>query len=202
MNVERRVATGKVETRAKADGPKTIGGYGALFNVETVIGDYFSEQIAPGAFDDVLSADVRSLYNHDQNFVLGRSSAGTLKLSVDDTGLAYEVTPPATRADVLESVDRGDVTGSSFVFRVAEGGSVWSKPAEAGGLPLRTITKFAELLDVGPVTFPAYDDTTAEARSAAIVPEDMRPAPAAAAVGDLAALDRARRQLEVLEAEV
>src|SRR4051812_4089104 len=176
MNVERRVATGKVETRAKADGPKTIGGYGALFNVETVIGDYFREQIAPGAFDDVLaSADVRSLFNHDQNYVLGRSSAGTLKLTADDTGLAYEVTPPATRADVLESVDRGDVTGSSFVFRVAENGSVWTKPAEAGGLPLRTITKFAELLDVGPVTFPAYEDTTAEARSAAIVPEDMRP---------------------------
>src|SRR3954469_13723755 len=102
MNVERRVATGKVETRAKADGPKAIGGYGALFNAETVIGDYFREQIAPracgdgpSAGDDVLSADVRSLFNHDQNFVLGRASAGTLKLSVDDTGLAYEVTPPA-----------------------------------------------------------------------------------------------------------
>jgi HK97 family phage prohead protease len=197
MNVERRTATGKVETRAAAEGPKTIRGYGALFNVETVIGGYFREQIAPGAFDNVLAADVRSLFNHDDNFVLGRVPAGTLTLRADDTGLTYECTPPTTRADVLESVDRGDVTGSSFSFSVKR--DEWTRPATAAELPLRTILEVGELFDVGPVTFPAYADTTAEARdaeaAASIVPADMRVA------GDVAARERARLQLAVLEAE-
>jgi HK97 family phage prohead protease len=197
MKVERRTAAGTVETRAATAGPKTIRGYGALFNVETVIGGYFREQIAPGAFDNVLASDVRSLFNHDDNFVLGRVPAGTLTLSADDRGLVYECTPPATRADVLESVDRGDVTGSSFSFTVKR--DEWTRAATAAELPLRTILEVDGLFDVGPVTFPAYEDTTAEARDAAtaasIVPSDMRVA------GDAAARDRARRELAVLEAE-
>ena len=168
-NLERRMATKHVEVREAAGGAKTISGYGAIFNSETVIGGMFRERILPGAFRTAIeSADVLSLFNHDENIPLGRTTAGTLTISEDATGLRYDVTPPASRADVLESISRGDVTGSSFGFRVAEGGDSWTKPTKAGELQLRTISKFAELRDVGPVTFPAFEATTAEARSAAL----------------------------------
>jgi HK97 family phage prohead protease len=164
MKAERRMASAKVEVRG-AGASKTIVGYGAVFNTETVIGGYFREQISPGAFAGVLASDVRSLYNHDPNYVLGRTSAGTLSIAEDATGLRYEVTPPAARHDVVEALERGDVTGSSFGFRVKR--DTWTRPATATDLPLRTILEVEELLDVGPVTFPAYDEASAEARDAA-----------------------------------
>lgn len=168
MKPERRIALGKAETRKTGEVTQIVG-HGAIFNQETVIGSNFRERIMPGAFKDVIvgTADVRSLFNHDANFPLGRTTAGTLTLTEDETGLRYEVTPPASRGDVLESVDRGDVTGSSFSFRVADGGDQWTKPTRSGELPLRTIHRFAELIDVGPVTFPAYEEATAEARDQA-----------------------------------
>ncbi len=182
MKPERRVAKGKAEIRTAGD-VSTIVGHGAVFNVETVIGNNFRERILPGAFSAIIAAaaDVRSLFNHNPDFPLGRSTAGTLTLSEDATGLRYEVTPPASRGDVLESVSRGDVTGSSFGFRVAKDGETWERSTRAGELPLRTIHRFAELLDVGPVTFPAYNEATAEARDQAAalaveVPADVRAA--------------------------
>jgi HK97 family phage prohead protease len=174
-NLERRMASGKVELRGAEGTPKTIVGYGAVFNQETVIraagGVSFRELILPGAFRSVVAAggDLFSLFNHDENFVLGRTLAGTLTIAEDATGLRYEATPPATRADVLESIQRGDVTGSSFGFLVADGGETWTRPAKAGDLALRTISAFEAVRDVGPVTFPAFDETTAEVRSAAAV---------------------------------
>jgi len=173
MNLERRMATEKVEVRGADGQPKTIGGYGAKFNSETVIGGMFREVILPGAFRKVTGQDVFSLFNHNENLPLGRTTAGTLAISEDATGLRYDVTPPASRQDVIESVSRGDVTGSSFGFRVAAGGDSWTKPTKAGELALRTISEFSDLRDVGPVTFPAFEETTAEARSAA---ESMRAA--------------------------
>jgi HK97 family phage prohead protease len=162
---ERRTSnTGKVELRVVGT-TRRIVGYGAVFNTETVIGGFFRERLMPGAFSGVLKNDVRSLFNHDPNYVLGRTSAGTLTLSVDAVGLRYEVTPPAARADVVEALGRGDVTGSSFGFTVKR--DSWTKPTRAGELPLRTIYEFRQLFDVGPVTYPAYDETSAEARSAA-----------------------------------
>lgn len=168
MKPERRVALGKAEIRKAGDVTKIVGN-GAVFNQETVIGNNFRERIMPGAFKDVVvaTADVRSLFNHDANFPLGRTTAGTLSVSEDANGLVYEVTPPVSRADVLESVERGDVTGSSFSFRVAKDGDEWTRSTRAGELPLRTIHRFAELIDVGPVTFPAYPEASAEARSQA-----------------------------------
>lgn len=166
MRYEKRVTLGRVELRAEGDA-KSIHGYAAVFNTETVVAGLFRERIAPGAFRSATeaSADVVSLFNHDINFVLGRTTAGTLAVRQDETGLAYDTTPPASRADVIESVERGDVRGSSFTFRVPKGGDTWTR-AQPGELPLRTITQ-CEIRDVGPVTFPAYEATTAEARSAA-----------------------------------
>jgi len=147
--------------------PATIVGYGAVFNTRSLplFGGSFVEEIMPGAFDDVLSDDVRALFNHDPNFVLGRSRSGTLRLELDSRGLAYTITPPDTqtvRDMVLAPLSRGDVTGSSFRFRVAEDGDEWRREGE---IVVRTIHKFAALLDVGPVTYPAYDDSHAAQRS-------------------------------------
>lgn len=147
-----------------AEGPPRIAGYAAVFNVRSeVIGGLFVEEIAPGAFDDVLGQDVRGLFNHNPTYLLGRTSSGTLRLSVDARGLAYEIDPPDTqtvRDLVLAPLARRDMTGSSFTMRVAE--DAWR---EEGDVIVRTIKRIAELRDVGPVAFPAYPDATVAQRS-------------------------------------
>lgn len=146
--------------------PPRIAGYAAVFNVRSeVLGGMFVEEIAPGAFDDVVGQDVRGLFNHNPDFLLGRTKSGTLRLVVDERGLAYEIDPPDTqtvRDQVLVPLSRGDMDGSSFGFRVALDGDTWR---EEGGLVIRTIHRIAELRDVGPVSFPAYPDATAAKRS-------------------------------------
>lgn len=169
-DIEKRTLPGQLcELRAlsdAADAPVRIEGYGAVFNQRSeVLGGVFVEEIAPGAFDDVLGDDVRALFNHDPNFVLGRTLSKTLALSIDARGLAYSITPPDTqtvRDLVLAPLKRGDISGSSFAFRIAPGGEEWR---EEGALVVRTITRFRSLLDVSPVTYPAYPDTQAAQRS-------------------------------------
>ena len=122
----------------------------------------FREIIAPGAFDSVLQDDVRALFNHDPNYLLARSTSGTLKLSVDEQGLRYEFEPPNTTAgrDLVESMKRGDISQSSFAFTVAK--DSWE---ERDGGVVRTINKVERLFDVSPVTYPAYPDATVGMRS-------------------------------------
>lgn len=143
-----------------------IAGYAAVFKMRSdPIYGAFVEEIAPGAFDKVLDQDVRGLFNHDPNYLLGRTKSGTMRLAVDARGLAYEIDPPDTqtvRDLVLTPLSRGDMTGSSFTFLVAPGGDTW---AEKDGVIVRTIYEIAELRDVGPVAFPAYPDATAAQRS-------------------------------------
>ncbi len=161
--------SGKIEIR-KADGgdkpsPITLRGYAAKFDVMSENLGGFREQIAPGAFADVLKDDVRALFNHDANQVLGRTTAGTLRIAQDSTGLYYEVDLPDTQAarDLATSIERGDVSQSSFAFRVAPNGDSWDENED--GVIVRTITKFARLYDVSPVTYPAYPDATIGTRS-------------------------------------
>jgi HK97 family phage prohead protease len=171
---ERRAMLGTVECRDASDTAATISGYAAVFNAETLIGGGmwgFREQIAPGAFDQAIQDDdVRALFNHDPNYLLGRNVAGTLRLKSDKKGLRYEVDLPDTAAgrDVKTLVDRGDVSGSSFGFVVEEDEWVDGKVEKDGRmtLPLRTIRKVS-LYDVSPVTYPAYPQTTVSARSRA-----------------------------------
>lgn len=163
---EQRTVARTVEARvAGDDGPTTISGYAALFETPATIGGQFVEVIERGAFDDTIGDDVRVLFNHDPSLLLGRTASGTASLEVDDEGLRYTVTPPETQTgrDVLALVARGDVDGSSFGFRVLEDRWV---PAERDALPVRHVERVA-LLDVSPVTVPAYAETTAEVRSAA-----------------------------------
>lgn len=167
MKRERRIVTEQIEVRAAGEAPTALVGHAAVFDREASIGGMFREKIAPGAFKAAIKEDdVRALFNHDPNFVIGRTTAGTLKLSEDKTGLRYEATPPDTQwaRDLMVSVGRGDVSQSSFGFQVVR--EEWTMPENRADLPLRTILE-ARLFDVSPVTYPAYEETSVEARTQA-----------------------------------
>ena len=114
----------------------------------------FREKIDKGAFDGVLDNDVRAFFNHDPNFLLARTSSGTLKLGVDKRGLKYSFDVPDTTAgrDLLVSMKRGDITQSSFAFTVEK--DSWTDGEK--GTEIRTINKVGRLYDVSPVSIPAY----------------------------------------------
>lgn len=166
MKTERRFTPfQETELRVEpSDAGQRIVGYVARFNSWSPVYGDFRERIAPGFFDAVLSNDVRGLFNHDPNFVLGRTTAGTLRLASDNLGLLADVDAPDTSliADlVLSPIRRRDVTGASFSFTVAE--DRWDKAQD--GLWERTLLRAAELFDVGPVTFPFYPETDLAVRS-------------------------------------
>jgi HK97 family phage prohead protease len=160
--IERRTSVQKNAIEYRDDGKTpVITGYAAVFESESRNLGGFIETIHRRAFDRVLASkpDVVGVYNHDKNFLLGRTGNGTMTLSVDDYGLRYAILPPATRADVVEAVSRGDVVGSSFAFRTAEAnGDVWSRGAD--GIRRREIREIDLLDDVGPVVRPAYDSSS------------------------------------------
>lgn len=169
MEQERRFfdAGGIEVRRASRDAAQvlTIRGYAAKFGVLSENLGGFREQIEPGAFADILGDDVRALFNHDANHVLGRTASGTLRLWQDETGLGYEVDLPDTQAarDLAVSIERGDVSQSSFAFRLAPNGDRWDENED--GVVIRTISRFGRLYDVSPVTYPAYPDATIGMRS-------------------------------------
>ena len=139
-----------------------LAGLAAVFNQPTEIGGSFIELIAPRAFRDVLTSDVVCLFNHDASHVLGRTTNHTLRLEETDRGLAFACDINSEDAGALAlyaRIVRGDITGCSFSFTVAE--EDWQYPRE--GLPVRTILKVARVFDCGPVTFPAYDGTAVQA---------------------------------------
>lgn len=159
---ERRNFNSELNIENREDESKSIIGHAAVFNSLSENLGGFRESIQVGAFDDVLDNDVRALFNHDSNQVLGRTKSGTLRLSVDEKGLRYEITPPNTSVanDLIELLQRGDVDQSSFGFIVDE-----DKWEERDGEMYRTITKVKRLFDISPVTYPAYPDTDAAKRS-------------------------------------
>jgi HK97 family phage prohead protease len=159
--IERRGVSLGVEVRAEND-KRTLTGYAAVFNSPTDIGGYFTEQIAPGAFDSAMNADVRALVDHDSGRVIGRTKSGTLRLSQDSRGLKVEVDVPDTSDgnDLWTLVERGDISGMSFGFRVTK--QEWDDTDPDN--PKRTI-QAVDLFEVSAVAFPAYDDTTLAARS-------------------------------------
>jgi HK97 family phage prohead protease len=198
---EKRTITMPVEARAAEGEPTKLAGYAAVFNQEATIGDYFREVILPGAFAGAITRDdVRAQFNHDSNLVLGRTKAGTLVLREDETGLAYEISPPDTSyaRDLMVSVARGDVSQSSFMFDVT--GEAWEYPdRNSGQLPLRKITG-VKLYDVAPVTFPAYEGTSVSARAMAL--KDTPPQAAPTAPPDYAAQHLAEQlALDAVEAQ-
>lgn len=147
------------ETRLSEDKNK-LTGYAAVFNSYSQDLGGFKERIRQGAFKKTLAdgADVRALFNHDQNYILGRTKAGTLTLLENNKGLKYDLDLPNTTYanDLKESVSRGDVTQNSFGFYVVQ--DEWSKDFSK-----REIIE-AKLVDISPVTFPAYPQTSLKLR--------------------------------------
>jgi HK97 family phage prohead protease len=163
MKIERR--TFKAELRKNGESRK-IGGTAVVFSqLSENLGGY-REQIDSAAFDGCDMSDVRCLFNHDDNMVLGRNVSGTLSLSVTANGVDFECDPPDTTyaRDLAACMDRGDIDQCSFSFVVAPGGADWSEDPETGG-EIRTVKKIARLYDVSVVTYPAYPQTSSEIRS-------------------------------------
>jgi HK97 family phage prohead protease len=139
-----------------------IKGYAAVFNQLSEDLGGFREQVAPGAFKDTIARDdIRALFNHDPNYVLGRTKNRTLRLIEDEKGLAIEIDPPDTQwsRDLQESIRRGDITQMSFGFRAVK--DEWSQADKK--MPIRTLIE-NWLRDVSPVTFPAYPQTSVKVR--------------------------------------
>ena len=156
-----------VERRADPQGgkPRTyITGYAAKFGTDSLMLGDFIERIAPTAFEivekredfDGKPLETRCLFNHSPDHLLGRFP-NTLRMWVDEKGLRYECLLPESRQDLAELIERGDLRGSSFSFVVAEGGEKWSTEE---GRSIRLVTKIKALLDVSPVTYPAYGDAS------------------------------------------
>lgn len=155
----------QLRVEARAEKPPLIVGHAALFNNRTMIAGSFYEEIDPGAFSKTIKeGDVRSLWNHDINFVLGRTKSGTLRLSEDEKGLRIENDAPQTQLIndmVLEPMRRGDVDQMSFSFDAVR--TEWIN--QENDLPIRRLLE-VKLYDVSPVTFPAYPDADVSVRSA------------------------------------
>lgn len=171
MKQEKRTYTGTVNYRAAGDGmPSEVGGIAAVVNSVTDLG-YFEEVITTGAFDNALSQDydIRCLFNHEAELILGRTKANTCKVFVNaDGNLEYTWVPDyenPTHVSVVRSIMRGDITQSSFAFTIKE--QTWSESTKYGTMGKRTIKVIDQLFDVSPVTYPAYEDTEADARSIA-----------------------------------
>lgn len=152
----------KMETR-EADGEIYLEGYFAVFNRNYEIFPGATESISPGAFDGSINDDVRALYNHNSDIVLGRTSAGTMELRQDAHGLWGRVKINRDDTDAMNAyrrIQRGDITGCSFGFDIE------AQVAEYrdDGTVHWTITSIAPLYEVSPCTFPAYADTTVVAR--------------------------------------
>ncbi|HXH52544.1 MAG TPA: HK97 family phage prohead protease [Sphingomicrobium sp.] len=156
---ETRATTGSLELRAAGDASElgTAAGYAALFGVETDIGGWWREKIAPGAFAKSLrESDVVALHSHNTGRVVGRMKAGTLSLREDDKGLAFENALPDTSdgRDLNVQIERGDIAGMSFGFITRK--QEWDETVDP---PLRTILE-AELFEITYTAFPAYPDTS------------------------------------------
>ena len=165
-SIERRMTRGAVELRAVDGTERRIGGYAAKFDKLSQNLGGFVERIQPGFFDksrDAAWAGVMARYNHE--LLLGTVSASSLRITLDDTGLDYEVDllDDVASERVLKLVERGDVSQSSFAFYTYE--DDWAMSPD--GFPMRTLIS-GKLVDVAPVDQPAYLDTSTGLRSLAV----------------------------------
>lgn len=167
-----RSLSSDLKTRSEQEGEMIIEGYFAVFNSETELWRGAFEEIAPGAFDNTLSNDIRALINHDTNLVLGRNKAGTLELKVDSRGLwgSIRINPKDTDAvNLYERVKRGDVDQCSFGFNILKE----STDFRDDGTVKWTIEEI-DLHEVSVVTFPAYENTGVQARKAEVEQYEQR----------------------------
>lgn len=159
-----------LEVRTEGEGKeKTLTGYGIVYDKETQLYDDLYEVIRPGAASEVLarSPDIKCALNHNLQYLFGRTKNGTVTIEEDAKGVRYTATPPDAQwaKDAMASIERGDIDGSSFTFGVRPQDEKVTERAD--GTYLREILKFSRIGEMGPVTDPAYLDTTAEARAKA-----------------------------------
>lgn len=177
MNIERRtVVLDEIRVEKREDGKPRMVGHAAVFNQLSEDLGGFREQILPGAFAEAIEKDdVRALWNHNADHVLGRKAAGTLTLTEDARGLAIEILPPDTQIgrDLVTLMERGDVNQMSFGFQIRPGGQDWAK--DDSGQVVRTL-KRVRLFDVSPVTFPAYPATDIAVRELRAWLDTQKPA--------------------------
>ena len=161
---EKRIHPG-VDFRFEESAEWPLSGHIAVFNLLSVDFGGWREKIAPGAFAESLKRDdIRALWNHVDDLVLGRLQSGTLELEEDNVGLAFRNKPPETDwfKDRAVSLRRKDVTGASFGFYTDE--DFWETNHQTGETT-RTL-KRVTLVEVSPgVTFPAYPQTEVGLRS-------------------------------------
>lgn len=156
----------------EVDGKKYIEGYFAVFGAEYWLWDDSYETVDPGAFDLAADTDVRALTNHDTTLVLGRTTAGTLTLKVDDYGLWGSILINDADQDALntyERVKRGDVNQCSFGFDIL----TEQRETLANGFTVWHLQK-VKLYEVTIATFPAYPQTAVEARKAELADVEKR----------------------------
>ncbi len=149
------------EVRVHDDG-KRLGGLGIPFGQWSDDLGGFKERMSPGAFTtSIENDDIRAIFNHNSDFVLGRQSAGTLRLNEDERGVHFEVDVPNTTwaHDLVESISRGDIRENSFGFMTLS--DHWE---ERDGMLWRTV-KEATLRELGPQVFPAYPQSDVQVRS-------------------------------------
>ena len=143
---------------------KKLTGYAAIFNSEADLGG-FVEVVRNGAFRKSLEGgtNIRALYHHQGDALLGTTRGGTLQLREDAHGLAFSLDLPDTThgRDLAILVDRGDVAGCSFGFRVRDGGDRWE---QRGGQLVRELLD-VDLVEITLTADPAYQDTTVAMRS-------------------------------------
>ncbi|WP_200974437.1 HK97 family phage prohead protease [Echinicola sp. 20G] len=163
MNKEIRTFS-DIEFRAtEEEDKKYISGYALKFNTRSKDLGGFYETISREAINEQTDlSDVVALFNHNQNYVLARKndSVNTLELRVDEVGLFYrfEIDEEISyQKDLYRNIQKGNISKSSFAFRIAEDGEEWEK---RDGMYVRTITAFKGIYDVSPVTNPAYSDTS------------------------------------------
>ncbi len=191
---ERRFTSPDIQVR-EADGNNVIEGIAAVVNSDTDLG-WYTERIAPGAFDDVMKDDVVALFNHDPNFPLARTTAGEggkLDLFLNKRGdLGYRFTAPNTSVgrDMIENIRTGVIAKSSFAFTIEK--EEWTSNRGEGEQDIRTITKLKRLYDVSPVTYPAYNDTKVSARS-----WEKSQEPSKEYLADKYAMDKDLRELDI-----
>tara|TARA_Y100000310_G_scaffold244499_1_gene249286 strand:- start:4049 stop:4819 length:771 start_codon:yes stop_codon:yes gene_type:complete len=175
--MEKRFFDIDTRTEKREDGSTTITGHAAMYNnLSSDLGG-FREVIAPGAFSDALNKetlDCRCLINHDPNLILGRTTSGTLRLEETTKGLQYSFDVPDTTygRDLVISLERSDITQSSFAFTIENDSWQTTEDGE-----VRTINKVKNIWDCSPVTYPAYlqtDDLTLAKRSLAIYKDKER----------------------------
>ncbi len=149
--------------RRDTDPAERIVGHAAVFD-KVGDGGWFREKVAPGAFTKSIGQDdVRALFNHDANFVLGRNKSGTLTLREDEKGLWIEIDPPDTQIarDLKTSISRGDISQMSFGFEIIKEDRQKGNDMEPDLFILREV----KLWDVSPVTFPFYAQTDVSVHS-------------------------------------